>query len=155
MNAAATKIQRAFRRKLEGRTMIMHIKDVMKRLVEAEKAKARLGEMLVNMHDETERCWHKYIAKNVEKVVKIQAYVRGRRIRKHFGKIIRRGQVLTKIVKKLVEENHLRMGKGFLAFRSLVYDKDGKKINIKAKKGAGGKNKHGYKKPEDKRTSNN
>jgi hypothetical protein len=49
--------------------MIMHIKDVMKRLVEAEKAKARLGEMLNNMQDETERYWHKYIAKNVDKVV--------------------------------------------------------------------------------------
>jgi len=47
------------------------------------------------------------------------------------------------------------MGQGFLAFRSLLYDKDGKKINIKTKKGAGSKNKHGYKKPEEKRTSSN
>ena len=135
--------------------MIMHLKDVMKRLVEAEKAKARLGEVLGKMQDETERYWHGYISKNVEKVVKVQAWVRGWRDRKLFGKVIRRGQVLTKKVKKLIEVNHEKMGKGFAAFRSLVYDKDGKKINIKAKKGAGSKSKHGYKKPEDKRTSNN
>jgi hypothetical protein len=47
------------------------------------------------------------------------------------------------------------MAAGFGAFRSLVYDKDGKKINVKNKKGAGSKNKHGSKKPDEKRTSNN
>jgi len=91
MHLAATKIQRAFRRKLAGQSMILHLKDVMKKLVEAEKAKARLGEVLVHMQDETERYWHSYIAKNVEKVVKVQAWVRGWRVRKMFGKIIRRG----------------------------------------------------------------
>jgi len=86
--------------------------------------------------------------------VKIQAFYRGRIIRKHFGKILRRGQVLTKIVKRLVDHNHVRMGDGFRAFRSLVYDKDGKKINLKSKKGTGNKNKYGHKRPEDKKPSN-
>jgi len=63
--------------------------------------------------------------------------------------------VLTKIVKRLVDRNHERIGDGFASFRSLLYGKDGKKINIKSKKGGAGKNKHGHKKPEDKRTSNN
>lgn len=57
MHRAATKIQQAYRRKKDGRTMILHIKDVMKKLLEAEKAKARLGEVLHNMQDETERYW--------------------------------------------------------------------------------------------------
>ena len=42
LNEAATRIQRAYRRKKEGKSMIMHIKDVMKKLMEAEKAKVRL-----------------------------------------------------------------------------------------------------------------
>ncbi len=58
MQKAAVKIQRAYRRKKEGKSMILHIKDVMKKLMEAEKAKARLGEVLNNMQDETERYWH-------------------------------------------------------------------------------------------------
>ena len=66
MNEAATKIQRAFRRKKEGKSMIMHIKDVMKKLMEAEKAKSKLVDMLSVMQDETMRFWHSYLAKNVE-----------------------------------------------------------------------------------------
>jgi len=71
MEGAATRIQRAYRRKKEGKSMIMHIKDVMKKLIEAEKAKARLGEMLTNMQDETLRYWHSYLSKNVDKIVKL------------------------------------------------------------------------------------
>jgi hypothetical protein len=59
---------------------------------------------------------------------------------------------MTKIVKRLVDRNQEKMGSGFSGFRGLLYDKDGKKINVK-KKGTGGK-KNGTKKPEDKRTSN-
>ena len=135
--------------------MIMHMKDVMKKLMEAEKAKARLGEMLTNMQDETLRYWRSYLSKNVDKIVKLQAYFRGRIVQKHFGKLLRRGKILTKIVKRLVEFNHTRMAAGLGTFRSLVYDKDGKKINVKNKKGAGSKNKNGSKKPDEKRTSNN
>jgi hypothetical protein len=76
-------------------------------------------------------------------------------VRNSFGKVLKRKKALTKIVKRLIEENHIRQGEGFSAFKGLLYDKDGKKINIKNKKGAGGKNKHGSKKPEDKKTSNN
>lgn len=64
MAQAAVKIQRAFRRKKEGRTMILHIKDVMKKLMEAEKAKARLTDMISNMQDETMRYFHSYLIKN-------------------------------------------------------------------------------------------
>ena len=71
MEGAATRIQRAYRRKKDGKSMIMHIKDVMKKLIEAEKEKARLGEMLTNMQDETLRYWHSYLSKNVDKIVKL------------------------------------------------------------------------------------
>jgi hypothetical protein len=71
MEGAATRIQRAYRRKKDGKSMIMHIKDVMKKLIEAEKAKARLGEMLTDMQDETLRYWHSYLSKNVDKIVKL------------------------------------------------------------------------------------
>jgi len=71
MEGAATRIQRAYRRKKDGKSMIMHIKDVMKKLLEAERAKARLGEMLTNMQDETLRYWHSYLSKNVDKIVKL------------------------------------------------------------------------------------
>ena len=64
MAQAAIKIQRAYRRKKEGRTMILHIKDVMKKLIEAEKAKARLSDMISNMQDETMRYFHSYLIKN-------------------------------------------------------------------------------------------
>ncbi len=64
MEKAAIKIQRAYRRKKEGRTMILHIKDVMKKLMEAEKAKARLSDMITNMQDETMKYFHSYLVKN-------------------------------------------------------------------------------------------
>ncbi len=154
MTQAAIKIQRVFRRKLEGKTMIMHFKDVMKKLMEAEKAKARLGEMLTHMQDETLRYWHSYIAKHVDKVVKIQAFYRGRIVRKEFGNILRRKKLLTKIMKTLVDRNQDKMAIACKAFRSLLYDSNGKKIVLKPKKSTG-KNKYGTKKPDDKRGSNN
>jgi hypothetical protein len=46
--------------------MIMHIKDVMKKLVEQEKARAKLDMMISHMQDETQRYWHSYISKKVE-----------------------------------------------------------------------------------------
>jgi beta-glucosidase-like glycosyl hydrolase len=66
MEEAATKIQRAFRRRREGKTMILHIKDLMKRLMEAEKAKVKLFDTLTSMQDETMKYWFSYLAKNIE-----------------------------------------------------------------------------------------
>ncbi len=64
MNAAATKIQRAYRRKKEGKSMIMNIQDVMKKLVEAEKAKGRLGDILESMREETLKYYHNFLLKH-------------------------------------------------------------------------------------------
>lgn len=46
--------------------MIMHIKDVMKKLVEQEKAKAKLGIMISHMQDETYKYWQSYLSKNLD-----------------------------------------------------------------------------------------
>jgi hypothetical protein len=64
LNAAATKIQRAYRRKKEGKSMIMNIQDVMKKLVEAEKAKGRLGDILESMREETLKYYHNFLLKH-------------------------------------------------------------------------------------------
>ena len=64
MNAAATKIQRAYRRKKEGKSMIMNIQNVMKKLVEAEKAKGRLGDILESMREETLKYYHNFLLKH-------------------------------------------------------------------------------------------
>jgi hypothetical protein len=66
MEEAATKIQRMFRRRKEGKGMIMHLKDLMKRLVEAEKAKMRLNDTLSCMQDETTKYWFSYLNKNID-----------------------------------------------------------------------------------------
>jgi|LauGreDrversion4_2_1035121.scaffolds.fasta_scaffold615878_2 hypothetical protein len=66
MEEAATKIQRMFRRRKEGKGMILHLKDLMKRLVEAEKAKMRLNDMLSCMQDETTKYWFSYLNKNID-----------------------------------------------------------------------------------------
>lgn len=66
MDEAATKIQRMFRRRKEGKGMILHLKDLMKRLVEAEKAKVRLNDMLSCMQDETTKYWFSYLNKNID-----------------------------------------------------------------------------------------
>lgn len=66
MEEAAMKIQRMFRRRKEGRGMIMHLKDLMKRLVEAERAKMRLNDMLSCMQDETMKYWFSYLNKNID-----------------------------------------------------------------------------------------
>jgi hypothetical protein len=66
MENAATKIQRAFRRKREGKSMIVHIKDLMKRLMEAEKAKVKLFDTLSSMQDETTKYWFSYLNKNID-----------------------------------------------------------------------------------------
>jgi len=46
--------------------MMLHIKDVMKRLIEAERAKVRLIDILQNMQDETTKYWYNYIIKNMD-----------------------------------------------------------------------------------------
>lgn len=46
--------------------MMLHIKDVMKRLIEAERAKVRLTDILQNMQDETTKYWYNYIIKNMD-----------------------------------------------------------------------------------------
>ena len=66
MEEAATKIQRMFRRRKEGKGMILHLKDLMKRLVEAEKAKMRLNDTLSCMQDETMKYWYSYLNKNID-----------------------------------------------------------------------------------------
>lgn len=43
-----------------------HIKDVMKKLMEAEKAKMRLIDMITNMQEETLKFYHGYLEKNRE-----------------------------------------------------------------------------------------
>lgn len=66
MEEAAFKIQRMFRRRKEGKDMILNLKDLMKRMAEAEKAKMRLNDMLSCMQDETTKYWFSYLNKNID-----------------------------------------------------------------------------------------
>ena len=44
----------------------MHLKDVMKKLIEQEKAKLKLADVINNMKDETDRFFYAYLLKNIE-----------------------------------------------------------------------------------------
>jgi hypothetical protein len=66
LHEAATKIQRAFRRKLEGRTLMQNLRDVIKRLMEAEKAKIKLFDTLETMQEEMSRFYNNYLMKNID-----------------------------------------------------------------------------------------
>ena len=66
LEQAAIKIQRVFRRKREGKTMILHIKDLMKRLLEEERARVKLNDTIVSMQDETAKYWFSYLQKNID-----------------------------------------------------------------------------------------
>jgi|LauGreDrversion4_2_1035121.scaffolds.fasta_scaffold1098373_1 hypothetical protein len=66
MDEAARKIQGAFRRKRDGKTSLLNFKDVMKKLMEAEKAKERLNEILDNMQVETVKYFHGFLNKNID-----------------------------------------------------------------------------------------
>ena len=46
--------------------MILHIKDLMKMMMEAEKAKVKLSDTLTSMQDETMKYWFSYLTKNIE-----------------------------------------------------------------------------------------
>ena len=65
MNDAATKIQRAFKKRVEGRSLMVHLKDLMKKLMEGEKAKGRLTEVLVSMEEETGKYFKQFLIKNM------------------------------------------------------------------------------------------
>lgn len=45
--------------------MLTHLKDVMKKLREAEKVKIKLFDTLESMQDETQRYYHNYLMKNI------------------------------------------------------------------------------------------
>ena len=123
MNEAATKIQRAFRRKKEGKSTLLNFKDVMKKLIEAEKAKERLQDVLQTMRDETLRYYYNFLLKHEAKIVRIQAFYRGRLARKRMRGWIEVMRAVSR-VGRLADARWRRLfsEKGFQAFKATLYD---------------------------------
>ncbi|TNV81832.1 hypothetical protein FGO68_gene4282 [Halteria grandinella] len=138
MNEAAKKIQNAYRRKKDGKSMLTHLKDVMKRLQEAEKAKIRLFDTLENMQEETHRYYHNYLMKNIDKIIFLQSFVRGRIVRREFQELLRRQQLVNRIATR-ADKLYVDLFKkfGMQMFKDLLFDAKGNKIPAKPKKQAG------------------
>ncbi len=118
----------------------------MKKLVEAEKAKLRLADVINNMKDETDKYFYAYLIKNKEvricdilsgdqKIVKLQAFIRGRLTKIKLSERMRMFQLTNKIGKKAEDRyNKIYKEMGIELFKRLLYDKNGNKIPLKSKK---------------------